>query len=445
MIEISTELLTIIMTVGILLGVLTGFHLGIVVGGIGLIIGYLVFGDMVFELLYSRFFDLINHYVLAAVPLFIFMGLMLERSGIADRMYEALYLWLGGFRGGLAIVTVLIGTIMATTVGIIAASIAMLTLIGLPSMLRRGYSKSLASGSICAGGTLGILIPPSIMLVMYGPMAMISVGKLFMAAFFPGFMLSGLYMGYIALRCFFQPQIAPPVPIEERAVPFLKKTAMLFISLAPVSVLILSVLGVIFFGIAPPTEAAGMGAFVAILLVIGYRRFNFQVLKETALHTLRLTSMITVIAGMAVAFVGVFIAAGSGKVVEELILSAPGGRWGAFAVVMFIIFILGMLIDWIGIIFIMIPILSPIAPALGFDSLWFAMMIIVNLQMGFMTPPFAPAIFFFRGTADPALGVTMADIIRGVMPFVILIMVGLGLLVLFPQIILWLPSQMVAR
>ncbi len=443
MIELSPEMVTIIMIVGILLGVMTGFHLGIVIGGIGLIVGYVVFGTMVFDLLYSRFFDLINHYVLAAVPLFIFMGLMLERSGIADKMYEALYLWLGRFSGGLAIVTVLIGTILATTVGIIAASIAMLTLIGLPSMLRRGYSKSLAAGSICAGGTLGILIPPSIMLVMYGPMAMISVGKLFMGAFGPGLLLSGLYITYITIRCFFQPKIAPPVPVEERAVPFLKKTIMLVTSLAPVSLLILSVLGVIFFGIAPPTEAAGMGAFVSILLVIAYRRFNFQVLKETALQTLRLTSMITVIAGMAVAFVGVFIAAGGGKVVEEVILSTPGGRWGAFAIVMFIIFILGMILDWIGIIFIMIPIVSPLAPALGFDPVWFAIMIAVNLQMGFMTPPFAPAIFFFRGTADSELGVTMADIIRGVIPFVILIMVGLTLLILFPQIILWLPSQMV--
>ena len=443
MIELSPEMVTIIMIVGILLGVMTGFHLGIVIGGIGLIVGYVVFGTMVFDLLYSRFFDLINHYVLAAVPLFIFMGLMLERSGIADKMYEALYLWLGRFSGGLAIVTVLIGTILATTVGIIAASIAMLTLIGLPSMLRRGYSKSLAAGSICAGGTLGILIPPSIMLVMYGPMAMISVGKLFMGAFGPGLLLSGLYITYITIRCFFQPKIAPPVPVEERAVPFLKKTIMLVTSLAPVSLLILSVLGVIFFGIAPPTEAAGMGAFVSILLVIAYRRFNFQVLKETALQTLRLTSMITVIAGMAVAFVGVFIAAGGGKVVEEVILSTPGGRWGAFAIVMFIIFILGMILDWIGIIFIMIPIVSPLAPALGFDPVWFAIMIAVNLQMGFMTPPFAPAIFFFRGTADSELGVTMADIIRGVIPFVILIMVGLTLLILFPQIILWLPSIMV--
>ncbi|GAH96935.1 unnamed protein product, partial [marine sediment metagenome] len=370
MIEISTEMLTIMMIGGILLGVLTGFHLGIVIGAVGLIFGYTVFGTMVFELLYSRLFDLMNHYVLVAVPLFIFMGLMLERSGIADKMYDALYLWLGGFRGGLAIITVLIGTIMATCVGIIAASIAMLTLIGLPSMLKRGYSKSLASGSICAGGCLGILIPPSIMLVMYGPMAWISVGKLFMGAFGPGFVLSGLYISYIALRCLFQPEIAPPVPIEERRAPFIKKTAMVLTSLVPVSVLILSVLGVIFLGIAPPTEAADAGAFVSILMVIAYRRFNWQVLKDVTLHTLRLTAMITMIAGPCVAFVGVFIGAGCGEVVEAAILAAPFGRWGAFAAVMLIIFILGMFIDWIGIIFIMIPIISPIVPALGFDPVW---------------------------------------------------------------------------
>jgi len=442
MIDISTEMITILMIAAILLGVLTGFHLGIMIGGVGLIFGYIVFGTAVFELLYSRLFDMINHYVFAAVPLFIFMGLMLERSGVTDRMYEALYVWLGGFRGGLAIITVLIGTIMATCVGVIAASIAMLALVGLPSMIKRGYSKSLASASVCAGGCLGILIPPSIMLVMYGPIAWISVGKLFMGAFGPGLVLSGLYMSYIALRSFFQPKIAPAVPIEERRVPFAKKVTMLIISLVPVSLLILSVLGVIFLGIAPPTEAAGAGAFVSILLVIAYRRFSWQVLKEASLDTLRLVAMITMIAGPCYAFVGVFMGAGCGKVVEAAILAAPFGRWGAFAAVMLIVFILGMFIDWIGIIFIIVPIISPIVPALGFDPVWFAILVCVNLQMGFMTPPFAGGIFFLRGCVDPELGVTMGDIIRGVIPFVILIMVVICACVAFPQIILWLPSMM---
>jgi len=428
---------------GVLLGVLIGYPLAIPVGAIGLIMGYLLFGGAVFDLLYARLFKLIHNYVLLAIPLFVFMGVMLERSGIAERMWHALYLWLSGFRGGLAIITVLIGTVLAACVGIIGASVTMLAILALPSMLKRGYSKSLASGSVCAGGTLGILIPPSIMLVVYGPMAGISVGKLFMGAFIPGFVLSGLYCSYIALRCYFQPKIAPAVPVEERAVPFIKKTTMLLTSLVPPALLILAVLGSIFMGIAPPTEAAAVGAFAATVLTIAYRRFSFEALKETALQSLKVTSMILLIGGLSFAYVGVFVGAGCGKVVEIAILTAPGGRWGAFAMVMFIIFLLGFFIDWIGIIFIMVPILAPIAPALEFDPLWFGMMIIINLQMSFMTPPFASAIFYLRGSAAPELGVTMGDIIRGVFPFVGLIMIGLGLCVAFPQLILWLPSLMI--
>ncbi|KPK19749.1 MAG: C4-dicarboxylate ABC transporter, partial [Dehalococcoidia bacterium SG8_51_3] len=212
---------------GVLVGVMIGYPLAIPVGALGLIFGFLLFGTPVFDLLYARLFKLINNYPLLAVPLFVFMGVMLERSGIAERMYDALYLWLSGLRGGLAIITVLIGTILAACVGIIGASVSMLAVLALPSMLRRGYSKSLASGAVCAGGSLGILIPPSIMLVIYGPMANISVGKLFMGAFIPGFVLSGLYITYIAIRCFFQPHMAQAVPIEERKVPFAKKTALL--------------------------------------------------------------------------------------------------------------------------------------------------------------------------------------------------------------------------
>jgi len=442
-IDISPELVTILMLGGVLVGVMIGYPLAIPVGALGLIFGFLLFGTPVFDLLYARLFKLINNYALLAIPLFVFMGVMLERSGIAEKMYNALYLWLSGLRGGLAIITVLIGTILAACVGIIGASVSMLALLALPAMLRRGYDKSLASGAVCAGGCLGILIPPSIMLVIYGPMANISVGKLFMGAFIPGFILSGLYMTYIAIRCFLQPQIAPAVPIAERQVPFLKKTAMLATSLVPPGLLVLAVLGSIFFGIAPPTEAAAVGAFAATLLTIAYRRFNFGVLKETATQTLMVTSMILLIGGLSFVFVGVFIPAGGNKVVKELILAAPGGRWGAFVMVMFIIFLLGFFIDWIGIVFIMVPILAPIAPELGFDPLWFALMICVNLQMAFMTPPMAPAIFYLRGAAPANLGVTMGDIIRGVFPFVGLIIIGLGLCVVFPQIILWLPAQMI--
>jgi len=443
MIHLSPEIITIIMLGGVLLGVMTGYPVAIPVGALGLIMGWLLFGAGAFNMYYERLFTLIHSYVLLAIPLFVFMGIMLESSGIAEKMYASLYLWLSGLRGGLAIITMLVGTILAACVGIIGASVTMLALLALPSMVKRGYSKSLASGTVCAGGTLGILIPPSIMLVVYGPMAGISVGKLFMAAFIPGFLLSGLYITYIAIRCFLQPEIAPAVPAEERAVPFWKKTAMLATALVPPGLLILAVLGTIFFGIAPPTEAAAVGAFAATLLTIAYRRFSFDILKHTALETLKVTSMILLIGGLSFAYVGVFVPAGGAKVVEAFIRAAPGGHWGAFAMIMFIIFLLGFFIDWIGIIFIMVPILAPIAPAIGFDPLWFGMMIMINLQMAFLTPPMASAIFYLRGAADPELGVTMGDIIRGVTPFVMLIIVGLGLCVAFPQIILWLPSVMI--
>lgn len=443
MIDISPELLTIIMLGSIFLGVISGFPLAIPIGGVAVIIGFLLYGTSSLDLIYSRIFGLVTMYSLLAVPLFIFMGGMLARSGIAERMYDALYLWLGGLRGGLAIVTVVIGTVLAATVGIIAASITMLGQVALPAMVKRGYSKSLASGTVVAAGCLGILIPPSIMLIVYGPMAMISVGKLFMAAFPAGFMLSGLYMTYITIRCVVRPADAPAIPHEERTVPLIKKTAMLLSSIAPTAILILAVLGVIFFGIAAPTEAAASGAVVATLLALAYRRLNFKIFTGTALETLRLTGMILLIGSCAFAFVGIFLSAGCGKVVEELILSMPGGKWGAFGIIMFIIFILGFFIDWIGILFIVIPIISPLVEPLGFHPLWFAMMVCVNLQTSFMTPPFAPGIFFLRGTASPELGLSMADIIRGVIPFIILVLIGVILLVVFPEIILWLPGKMI--
>ena len=443
MTELSPELLTLVMMGGVLVGVLTGYPIGIVIGALAIVVGLFQFGTAIGQIIYPRVFSLMINYTILAVPMFVFMGAMLERSGITEKLFDALYLWLGGLRGGLAVVTVLVGTIMAACVGIIAASITMLTMVALPAMLKRGYDKSLATGAICAGGCLGILIPPSIMLIVYGPMAQISVGKLLFGAFIPGFILSALYITYIALRCFFQPNIAPAVPIEERGVPFRKKTIQLLVSLVPPVLLVMSVLGVIFFGIAPPTEAASMGAFIATLLTVAYRRFSWRVLKDVSFITFRISGFILLIGTMAFAYVGVFIAGGGGDVIEKLILSTPGGKWGIFLVVMLTVFILGMFMDWLPIVFIMVPIITPIAAAQGFDPLWFAIMICVNLQMAFMTPPFAAGIFILKGAAPPEWGVTMGDIIRGVIPFVILVMIGISLLSVFPQLVLWLPSMMI--
>jgi len=443
MISLSPEAITIMLLGGILVGVLLGYPLAISVGAVGVLVGLLIFGPKIIgDMYYQRTFNQVTNYTLIAVPFFIFMGTMLERTGVAEQLYEAMYLWFGGLRGGLALTTILIGTIMAACVGVIAASTMMLALVGIPAMLKRGYSKPLATGSVCAGGTLGILIPPSIMLVIYGPMAGLGVGGLFFGAFMPGFLLSGLYMVYIIIYSLIVPSAGPAVPIEERNVPLGTKTVLLVRSLVPPLLLILAVLGSIFFGIAAPTEAAAVGALAATLLAVGYKKFSMTALKETALDTIRHSGMILLIASLSFSFVGVFIRAQCGTVVQDFLMSAPGGKWGVFFVIMFICFILGMFIDWIGIVFIMVPIVTPIGAALGFNPLWFAMMICVNLQMSFLTPPFAYAIFFVKAASPPEFGVQTSDVIKGVIPFIVLIMVGLVLCIIFPDIILWLPGKM---
>jgi tripartite ATP-independent transporter DctM subunit len=303
----------------------------------------------------------------------------------------------------------------------------------------------MAAGTICAGGTLGILIPPSVMLVVYGPTASISVGELFMAAFLPGFTLAGLYIAYIAIRCAIVPQDGPAMPAGERAVPRRRKLVLLCTSLLPPVVLILAVLGTIFFGIAAPTEAAAMGALGAMLLAFGYRKLNLRNIWETTFQTMHTTSMALCIAVGASIFTGMFLSLGCGDVLVQMITGVPFGKWGAFAVIMLIVFILGMFIDWIGIILVIVPLVTPIGDALGFDRLWFAMMIIVNLQISFLSPPFAYAIFFLRGIIPDEMGIDTNTIIRGVIPFMALIGVGLVLMVLFPDIILWLPNVMMKR
>lgn len=443
MIDINPGLVAILMLGGIFVGVLLGYPLAISIGGVGIVVGVLLFGPKIAaELYYGRFYSGLENYVLLAVPLFIFMGIMLEHSGVADGMYEALYLSFGGLRGGLAITTILIGTVVAACVGIIGASVTMLALIALPAMINRGYDRSLAAGCVAGGGSLGILIPPSVMLVVYGPMANLSVGKLFFGAFMPGFLLSGLYILYILIRCLIQPNLAPPVPASERNVPAAVKLYKLLKSMLPPTILILAVLGSIFFGIAAPTEAAGVGALAATLLAVGYRKLTWPILRQTSMDTVRTSAMVLIIGAMAFAFVGVFMRANCDEVVTAFVMGAPGGRWGVFMIIMIICFLLGFLIDWLGIIFIMVPIITPIGNALGFDPLWWAMMVCVNLQMSFMTPPFAYALFYIKGAADPKLNLTTAQIIRGMVPYVFIIVAALALCIAFPQIILWLPGMM---
>lgn len=443
MVELSPELVVIVMFGGALVCILLGYPFAVVIGGVGMAIGVITIGKAVFPMFQMRALDLLSNYILLAVPLFVFMGVLVEKSGVAERLYEGLYLWFGGISGGLAIATILMATLLAATVGVIAASIAMIGLIACPSMVKRGYDKELVSGVVCAGGCLGILIPPSVMLVVYGPMAQLSVGKLFLGAVGPGFLLSALYIICIAVRCWLNPKLAPPIPSEDRKVPLARKTRVLAISIVPPVFLVLAVLGSIFFGIATPTEAAAVGCVASAILVVSYRRFNRQVLKEAVLATLTTTSMVFLIGISASIFTSVFLKLRGGEMVERMILFAPGGVWGPFAIIMLLVFILGFLIDWLGILFIMIPLITPIAAKLGFDSLWFAMMVCLNLQTSFMTPPFAYAIFYLRGIALPEWGMTVGIIIRGIIPFVILILVGLWLCIAFPEIITGLPGMMI--
>ena len=443
MLDITAELATFILVAGLIIPILLGCPLFYACGGSALILGLLTYGPGVPLIFYSQVIHIATNYILLALPLFVFMGLILERSGIAERLYEAFYLWMGGIRGGLGVITILIGTVLAACIGIVSASVIMLTLIALPSMLKHGYSKPLACGAVCGGSTLGILIPPSVMLVLYGPNAQLSVGKLFMAAFMPGFMLSALYMVYILIHAFLNPKVAPAIPAGESKVSFVRKTYLLITAAVPPALLILSVLGSIFMGIAAPTEAAAVGALASIILAAGYRTLSWNILKQSALETLRIVGVMAGIAFGAMLYVSIFLGLGGGQVITDIIMATPGGRWGVFFTIMFIVFLLGFIMDWIGIVFIMIPIISPIILLVGFNPLWFAMMVIINFQTSFLTPPFAPTLFVLQSILKPEWGIDYPIMMKGVLPFLTAIIVCLVLCAKFPQIILWLPSLMI--
>lgn len=440
----SAELVTVLMLGGVFFLVMTGFPIAFVIGSVSFLVGFLNFGaNTTFHILYSRFYELSLNYPYLAVPLFTFMGVILQHSGITKELYDSLYESLGRLKGGLAIVTIVFGTVLAAVLGVIAASITILTLIALGPMVERGYSKSLASGTIVASGTLGILIPPSIMLVVYGPQAGLSIGQMFMGAVFPGLLLSGLYILYVVIRTMINPEMGPSLPEDEITPYNIAKFVRLLKALVPPVLLIIAVLGTIFAGIAPPTEAAAMGSLAAVILAIAYKKFSWGLIKKACIETLKVSAFVVMIAALSYAFVGVFMSAGAGRVVSNAILSIPGGKWAAFAFIMLIVFLLGLFIEWIGIVFIIVPIFSPLWVQLGFDPLWAGMMVCINLQMAFQTPPMAMGIFVLKGAADPALGVSMAHIVRGVIPFIIIIMITLLLCTIFPGIITWLPAKMI--
>lgn len=429
------------MFIGVLVMVIAGVPLYLALGGLGLIFGILGgWVPQVFNQFISRIYGLMASEVLPAVPLFVFMGALLTKSGAAEKLFNALYLAMGGLRGGLALITVFLATLFAATAGVIGATETAVGLMALPAMLKRGYNVPLACGSICAGGTLGILIPPSVMLLLYGPTAGLSVAKLFIGAIGPGLLLSGLYLAYVFILCMVKPEYGPPMPKEERNIPAIKVWYEIFKYMIPPLFLIFAVLGTILFGIASPTEAASVGAMGAVLVAIAYRNFNFRVLYDAAIQTLRITTMVMFVAAGAMMFSGVFMALGGAKYIGATIVALPLGKWGILFAMLVVVFLLGMFIDWIGILFIVIPIFTPIALELGFNPLWFALVICTNLQMSFLTPPFAYSMFYLKGIAPD--DVTMVQIYRGVFPFIGLQIIGLALVIIFPPLTLWLPSFM---
>ncbi len=421
---------------------LLGFPVAFTLLGTSLLFGLIGFGWDFFNLLPLRIWGIMTNFTLVAVPLFIFMGVMLERSRLAKDLLEAMSLLFGQRQGGLAISVVVVGGLLGASTGIVGATVVTMGLLALPTMIRHGYQHELATGTIVASGTLGQIIPPSIVLVLLGDIIGISVGDLFIGALLPGLLLLSLYMAYVWAVSFFKPGLAPPLPFEEIRKDFSNDSKWTYIlkALFPPLLLMIAVLGSIFAGIASPTEAAGVGAFGALVLAIANGRFNIHILKETMLTTTHLTSMVFTILVGATAFGLVFRGLGGDMLVRDFVAHIPFGRWGILVTVMAIIFVLGFFLDFIEITFIHIPVLAPIMKSMGFDPVWFAILFALNLQTSFLTPPFGFALFYLKGVSPP--GVRTEEIYKGVAPFVLLQLLALTLVALFPALATWLPATM---
>jgi len=440
----SPEILTILMFATLMVCIALGHPLAITLAGVATVFGLIDNGGNVpalLNLFVNNSWGLFLNYTLVAVPLFIFMAQILDRSQVSEGLFDALYIVLGGLRGGLGLAVIVVSTVFAATTGIIGASVVAMGLMAGPSLLRRGYDRGLAAGIICSSGTLGILIPPSIMLVVYGGltgMKETSVGMLFAGAILPGLLLSGLYIIYVLVRCGINPKLGPPIPVEDRTHTTAQKVSMTLKSFVPPFGLILTVMGTILAGVATPTEAAALGCVGAIILAIANKKCNWPVLKQACISTLRTTSMIMLLFVGGKVFSVVFLSMGGGDVVADALLGMDVSPYVVLAIMMAVVFFLGMFIDWAAILLVVVPIFTPIASDLGFNPLWFAMLVCVNLQCSFLTPPFGYALFYFKGVAPPEY--TIGDIYRGIVPFVAIQLIGLVVMVTFPQIITWLPT-----
>ena len=405
---------------------------GIFFGGLGVLSG-LLRADF-FDILPIRIWGTMTNYTLLAVPLFVFMGVVLEKSGLAEELLETMALLFGKMRGGIAISVVVVGAILAASTGIVGASVITMGLVSLPTMLRRGYHKELICGTICASGTLGQIIPPSVILVLLGDIMGVSVGDLYIGAVLPGLLLVALYIIYIAILGRLRPELAPAIPEAELAVFRGDALKRVTIALIPAFALIVAVLGAIFAGVATPTEAASVGAVGGIVLTMVKRKFSWGMLRNVMEATTRITSLAFIILVGANCFGLVFRGLNGDHLIQDFLKSLPLGSYGVLAVVMFIIFLLGFFIDFFEICFIHVPILTPVLVThFGFDPLWLGVIIGVNLQTSFLTPPFGFALFYLRGVAPPEIKTT--DIYRGVVPFVALQLIGLTITIAFPQIV----------
>ncbi len=431
-----------IMGVMLLVFIFSGYYLFAALGGAAVISGLVFWGPDIFQTIYFSIFKYCKDYNLLAVPLFVLMGQLLNQSGVAGRLFDNLSVALGRQRGGMAIAATLIAILFAATTGIVGASVVSMGLLFTKPMLDAKYNKSLTAGVIISGGTLGILIPPSIMLVFMGSAANVSVGKLFYGAMTPGILLGVAYIAYVKIISIVKKDYAPPMSEEQLSKYSKKQIAVgILVNVLPVAVVIFSVLGAIWLGWCPATEAAALGVVASFIIAVITRSINREVIRKTLIESIKLTSMVYAVSAFGNLFVTVFMRLGCSSAVTSLFTNMPFGKWGIFAVMMAVVFLLGFLMDWIAVCMITIPIFVPIATAIGFQAEYFLTMMAVIMQTAFLSPPMAASIFYFQGVAKDRI--TTAETIRGVWPFMGLQMIVFILCIIFPDIVTWLPNMLI--
>ena len=436
---ISPETLGFILIAVMLFAIFIGFPISFTLIFLGFVFGYLGFGKLVFYLMTLQFSMVMTEQALAAVPLFVFMGIMMESAGLMERLFSSVQLMLSRVRGSLFYAVLFVSVIFAAATGIVGASVTILGIMAAKSMNKSGYDVRLAAGTITAGGTLGILIPPSIMLVVMGPIMEIPVTDLFAAAIIPGIMLACLYAGYVTIRCYLNPSLGPVLPMEMRAESMKAVWVEFFKGLVPPALLVFAALGSILFGYATPTEAAGCGAVGSLLLALAYRKLTLPKLQTALVKTLEISALIMVLVAASNFFGSVFSRLGTPMLLTEFLLNLEMNRYFVLAIVMGMIFLLGWPLEWVPIVLIIIPIILPLIEALGFNLTWFAILVAVNLQTAWLSPPVALSAYFLKGVVPEW---DLKDIYMGMMQFMVLQVIGLILIIIFPQIALWLPTYL---